>query len=88
MATVWKYVMETPRQTFDMPRYADVLHVGVQAGLIVLWAEVVPDREVESRTFEAVNTGVPLPVTSREHVGSTVSEENGIMWHVYEVMPS
>jgi hypothetical protein len=82
---IWKYEMMSHRAVIKTHEDAQFLSVGVQDGIIVLWAEVDPTRPPAERVFEAVNTGSPLPPLRTTFMGS-VQVAGWVMWHVYELL--
>lgn len=84
MRTVWKFPLPYENEIVLMlPAGAEVLHIGMQNGGVVLWALLNPERPVTTRNFRLRGTGHPIDglVT---HVGSTIDEERGLVWHVFE----
>lgn len=88
MRTVWKYPLETTDlQKIKMPHNAEILHVGVQAGIPCLWAEVTPDTPDEERTILIAGTGHPLPMWSRRYIGTFQLAGGSLIFHAYELTP-
>jgi hypothetical protein len=84
---IYKYPLEvTDRQEVHLPEGAMILHVGVQNGVVCLWALVDPDAWNEHRTFWIVGTGNPMPPTFGEigwiHHGTV--QQGLFVWHVWE----
>jgi hypothetical protein len=83
MRKVWKYEMPDQREfTLDMPD-ADIclLHVAVQNGKPVLWAEVETEANKRPQHFLRVGTGgctIPLTAT---YVGTYF--QGPFVWHLY-----
>lgn len=67
--------------TVKMPRYAKIVHVGEQEGVLTLWAAAQPWPE-EVRTFHVIGTGENV-IAGTEFRG-TVQMRNGLVWHVFE----
>jgi hypothetical protein len=83
MRTVYKYMVMNFRgehKRMLMPDY-EVVHVGAQEGNIYIWAIVDPDAPVSLAFFQVVGTGHPVP--KGKHVGSV--QDNGFVWHVFDV---
>lgn len=83
MKTIWKFPLsEVVSLTFglEMPLGADVVHVGVQNGEIVLWARVDTELEIVTRYFVIIETGDPEPHGA--YVGTVQIEQ--YVWHVFE----
>ena len=85
--TIWKYELEYENdQTIQTPRLWKPLHIGMQNGAICLWAEVdSEDSDIVERRISVHGTGHPLRVHHHEwsHLGTTVDENLGLVWHVY-----
>lgn len=82
MKRVYKYPLQIGETTLPLPSGAKVLSVAMQAGVLMLWAEVWPDNEAEQRTFTVHGTGHPIPADGRRHIASVIDRE--FVWHVYE----
>ena len=84
--TIWKYLLElTDEQTVNMPRSAEVLHVGIDPnGSLCVWALVDPNTMPEDRVFFVHGTGFPVP-SGRRHLGSVTL--GPFVWHVFEPSP-
>ncbi len=86
--TVWKFEIPIGDADFkvSMPIGSTPLHVGSQRfGWLALWAEVNEDVPVETRTFHVVGTGHLLPIACLLQYLGTAIEENGLVWHLYEI---
>lgn len=97
MKRVYKYPLYVPMKNSGspltdilMPKNAKVVHVGLQEGVVTIWAEVDDDalqaavsgREWDGRRFAVYGTGDTIPDDDAVHVGSLM---DGIfVWHVYE----
>lgn len=86
MRTIHKFPLAiTDRQTIDLPGHAEILRVGVQGGAIYLWAVVATNTMlVESRTFDVVGTGNPVPGDATEDNYLGTVEDGPFVWHVFE----
>jgi hypothetical protein len=86
MKAIWKFPL--PPGSFLQPLYASmpadarVIHVGVQAGIITLWAEVDTGAPYAYRTFRVYGTGWDhQPKPQLEHLGTV--QVGSFVWHVY-----
>jgi len=61
MRTVYKYAMNEPDCTFEIPFPAKILHVATQNEDPCLWVLVDTDRPKLAHRFLAVGTGHELP---------------------------
>ena len=86
MTTIWKFeiALKDGPQPVQMPRDAYILFVYAQFGSIMLWAQVVPERAKETRTFSVHGTGHPINPDS-EYVGTAMMPP--FVWHVFELKP-
>lgn len=81
MKTVWKYelnIQDGP-QSFLIPKFAKIVLVAEQRGLICLWMEVDEKRQKECRAFVIFVTGHEV---KGRHCGSVVI--GPFVWHIYE----
>ena len=83
--TIWKFGLTfKDSQSFEMPRDAEILCVGLQDECINIWAEVVPERHRQMRHFEIRGTGHSIdPSMEKKYLG-TVFLKNGLVFHVFE----
>jgi hypothetical protein len=83
MKTIYKYPVA---KAVEMDRYAPILHVGMQNGEFVLWAQVDTEHEKAVRSFEVFGTGHELTEqrgTALFHL-ATLQMASGLVWHVFE----
>jgi hypothetical protein len=86
---VWKFEVPMPNATgrsfVDMPALAEVLSVGLQNDVLVVWALVEPQMVVGLRRLIVANTGMTVPgfPIDARFIG-TVTTTNGIVWHVWD----
>lgn len=85
MRAVLKYTLPTPGKSFSLgvPVSFKPLHVGLQDGYAMVWAEV--DRHdllVKDMNFFAVGTGWQVP-DEAQHIGTIVDAAAGFVWHYY-----
>ena len=91
--TIYKYLLPYDTAfTIDLPRGATALSVGLQRGVITLWAEVDPTAEKVPVQFWIIGTGHSLqPVNARGDVvtflGTVIVHHDDLpedyVWHVY-----
>lgn len=85
MKTIYKYPLAIMgEQSVQMPEYAAILRVGMQAGQLCLWAEVNTDKPIEKRTIEIFGTGHEMTKTHKDYIGTAIDDQNGLVWHVFE----
>lgn len=83
MSKIYKYpLLMTGEQTVTFPKGSRIIHVGVQDGIICIWARVDPDAEPRKVSVYIYGTGDEVPDDIVEHAG-TVITPNGFVWHVY-----
>ncbi len=81
--TIWKFPFEIrDRVTINMPRDAQILHVGLQDGTPTLWALVDPDSSATDRIFYVFGTGHQIAHVALEHVGTLLMPP--FVWHIFE----
>ena len=81
---IFKYHLEEPETTLDLPIGAVVRHVHEQSGAVTIWIEGAFDTPVrKSRTFVWVGTGHPIAYEERQYLGSVHVDQ--FVWHVFEV---
>ena len=95
MKTVYKYKLPLDDYVkIVMPKGAEIISVGEQEQELVIWA-VVDSTAIEHRNkvFRIAGTGHPLsrnlsngPDEKLLFIG-TVQHSNGLVWHVFEVIP-
>lgn len=92
---VWKFTLPMPNATgrsyVDMPAWVKPLSVGLQDGVMVVWALVAPFAEIEEgmqpegpRRFIIANTGMEIPGFPDGAVFLGTVTSNGIVWHVWD----
>ena len=82
---IWKYEL-APLTQLQLPRGAQIVHVGSQDTEVVIWAAVDPTVEQDSnRLFRVVPTGRPFdPAEVHSYLGTT-QMANGLVFHVLEL---
>jgi hypothetical protein len=71
-----------------IPEGGEVLAVGPprdDTNQLDLWAEVDPDAPVELRAFHIVGTGHALDIDPGRYVGTVVTHQGALVWHVFDV---
>lgn len=89
--TVWKYTLgpdnqvEDDRPTFRVKTRASTswLHVGMQRGVLCVWALVDPGTEEKDCTIQVVGTGWKAHVRGWKFIGTCIDEKKGLVWHVF-----
>lgn len=83
MRVIHKFPIRTdyPSTTVMMPVGSKIIHVAMQGDTLMLWAEVEPDAQMESRRFAVAGTGWLVP--PGKHLGSVFQEK--FVWHVYDM---
>ena len=88
MKTVWKFELERGDTDIDMPIGSQILRAAeqqTQPGMVTklfFWALVDDERKLETRTFELLYTGVPVPPYARYI--ATIERWTGLVEHVFE----
>lgn len=84
MTQIWKFAVN-PHATTLIPKGAKILCAAGQGENIYVWAEVDPQAEPESRTFEAFGTGHDIPEgINRQYIGTAFLYADSLVFHVYE----
>lgn len=87
-AVVWKFPVVAPdahgRSFIDAPAEAELLSVGVQDDVIVVWALTESLNALHRYRLIVANTGMSIPEfpPSACFLG-TVTTSNGIVWHIW-----
>ena len=77
---------ERGSRILEMPRGADLLHVGDQLGALQLWAQCEETEHVETRLFAVLYTGFDEVPENAEYLGTVISSGGNIVRHVYEIL--
>ena len=86
---MWKYALDRPQVSFDIPVGGRILAVAWQRGNPTMWIEVDLDAPLTERQFIAVPTGEPFELQllnldgRTPYIGSAVGDE--LVFHVYEL---
>jgi len=81
--TIHKYPLFAYRPNVEMPKNAVIIKVGIQNGILHLWAVVDTDEEKETREFIVYGTGWELEDGVQDYLG-TVFDGDGYVWHLFE----
>ncbi len=87
MYRVWKYPIPKLSSvvTLEMPRGAHVLSVAIQHGVVTLWARVGDGTAgTEQRNFRVCGTGHEVPADVGRFIGTVLTEDGGLVWHIWE----
>jgi len=85
---IYKYELVADRGTsfVMMPIGARAISAGEQSGRLYVWAEACLSEPLEQRRFLVQPTGyIDLPPMPLKFI-DTVQMQDGLVWHVYEVM--
>lgn len=87
--SIYKYqIRHEDEQVVMLPKGAEILSVQIQSGVLVLWAIVFTKNETEPRVIEIYGTGSSFPTIGqfeRKYI-STVQDNLGLVWHVFECL--
>jgi hypothetical protein len=84
---IFKYPLKTTEfQDVSMPRGAEILSAGVQAGVICLWAIVEEKYPPERRRIVIHGTGHDLSSEAAlgQFLGTCLLAEGALVFHVFE----
>lgn len=85
MKTIWKFPLALGKSILKMPAGSISLFAGDQRGALQLWAQVETEAPIVRRLFSVYGTGEPMEeIPGRVYVGSVLSLEGHLVWHVYE----
>lgn len=87
MRAVWKFPLSHAAvQDVQMPKGAQILHVGLQGDRICIWAGVDPVlHDMQPRRIQVVGTGHEELPGNVWHLGTV--QQGPYVWHVFEVFP-
>lgn len=88
MNTIYKYQLDGPYTVLTLPVGARVLTAQLQGERLVVWA-LIDSSEIRTavRHFAACNTGGSFEFPGKLDYLATATSENGVVWHVFEVVP-
>lgn len=82
MKQVWKYEIDPDETPIDMPLCAEILSVGFQGDILMLWALVDLDVDLVPRKIYARGTGHNIRADSPIFIGTAFKD--GLVFHVFE----
>ncbi|KKN34697.1 hypothetical protein LCGC14_0791240 [marine sediment metagenome] len=85
---ILKYPFEVDGEVnIQMPAGARVLTVQVQYGSPCLWAAVVPEAPIETRSFRIFATGqkIDIDLTQAQYIGTFPLREGSFIGHLFEI---
>ena len=71
---------DTVGQTFDMPKFANIIKCGDQCGHVTMWA-MCNSAEMEQRRFRIFATGAEA---SGLYIGTVLINGGSHVWHIFE----
>ena len=77
---IYKYQLLLGVTTIKLPESFQVLHIGEQNGLLMMWVEQDLNELKIPYTFHVIGTGYPVK-SYMQHIGSVVMDP--FVWHVY-----
>ena len=88
MKTIHKYAISNG-EVIELPKDAEILHVGLQGDSLFLWAYVDPNAPPEGRRFSIRATGEYMEDTPRKHIQTYMQRsqtyvQSPLVWHVFE----
>jgi hypothetical protein len=81
---IWKYTIQGPRVTLEMPQGAKIVSLQVQDNQPQIWALVDPSEWKISRTFRALPTGVEFNAAGLTYVGTFQINDGTLVFHIFE----
>ena len=83
--SIFKFRLEiVDDQSIEMREEADILSVGLQRGILNVWAMVDPSADMELRHFVIFGTGNPAFDENINFLETVHDYSNGLVWHVFE----
>lgn len=80
--TIWKFIVDLDQPVVEMPRNAEIIHIGVEDFGICIWAVVNPHNLYEERHFAVYGEGHMLPDDPGQHLGTVQVSSN--TFHLFE----
>lgn len=73
-------------QDFDLPKYATILTVQEQKGLICLWYSCNPEAEKVTRSFLVIPTGLKEDsgICNHVYIGTVQLHDGDFIGHIFE----
>lgn len=88
MRTVHKFKLTGKTTELPLSPNHQVLHVAEQDEEVTIWIELYTDEEPVQWVLHVVGTGWEIDQKAEtKHVGSCLMQ-SGLVWHVYEGIPS
>ena len=85
---IWKYKLHiTDEQIIELPKWSQVLSVGVQDGDICLWALVNPEEEIGQGQIFIRGTGHPCSEEIGGFYGTVMLRGGALVFHVFGNIP-
>lgn len=83
---IYKYTLQgiEGQTIIEMPDGAFILHVASVNDVVCVWACVDPDEPIVKRTLALVGTG-SLYSPSGLYVGSAITLNGRVVWHVFDL---
>lgn len=90
--TIFKYELpRSQRFTLDLPKFGDILHIGVIYNIAYMWVLVDPDVICERRSFTWIETGETIDLKKYEafdkdeYRGTVILDSGNYVIHLFEV---
>lgn len=87
MNVIWKYTVQGPRVTVEMPEGAQILSLQVQDNQPQIWALVDPSKPTVKRYFCAYPTGAAFDATALTYIGTFLINGGTLVFHIFEQGP-
>ncbi len=84
MNAIWKYTIQGPRVTLEMPQGAKILSLQVQNNQPKIWALVDTYQPNVSRTFRAIPTGSEFDAAGLTYIGTFQIDDGWLVFHLFE----
>jgi hypothetical protein len=85
MKTIHKYQLQlADEQPVEMPSGAEIISAHAQYNVPCIWAIVETDNPTVKRSIAMCGTGCPVPVGNYRFVGTTVTCEGALIWHIFQ----
>lgn len=85
MRRIWKFKLDFPSCTIELPNGAEAVHVALQNGIPQIWMLVDPDATQVSRRFVIFGTGHTIP-DDYQYVDTY--QKPPFVWHIFEKLQS
>lgn len=86
---IFKYTLATleDRVIIPMPKGAEILYLGVEQGVLCIWARVNTEEQREGRVFRIAGTGHSLESDVGKYLGTFFLAGAALVFHVFEISP-